>query len=423
ARGAVPRWLLLIALASLTPTGGLLVLAVTTLAMLAPRAAASWPRRVGVVLLGLALQATWVVPSVVHPGSGAVADDGIFALRAEGPWGPLVTALGTGGVWNQDATPLSRGTGLALLLTAAVLVLAGAGIGPLARSVGRATVGALVAGSAAGLLLAVASGWGPTSPAVSWLVATLPGGGLLRDSQKWLAPLVVLLAAAAPWGAVRLGRRLREPAPRVTLLVALLVLPVACLPDLTWGALGRLTSVPYPADWDQARAVLADSSLPGEVVSLPWAPLRRFGWNHDRPVLDPAPRYLPRTTLTAADLTVRHRGVLVTVVGDDPRAAQVSAALAAGKDLGPVLARLGVGWALVAADAAPPGQLPAGARAVLTGDDLRLYRLAATPVPQPRADGTTAVVVVDVLVLVLLAGAAAAAVRSRSGHRRKAEPA
>jgi hypothetical protein len=233
-----------------------------------------------------------------------------------------------------------------------------------------------------------------------------------------LAPLLILLAAAAPWGAVRIGQRLHGPAPRAAILVGLLILPIACLPDLGWGALGRLAPTTYPSDWGSAREVLSRSPLPGDVVSLPWSPLRRFDWNADRPVLDPAPRFLPRPTLAAGELTVRRAGELVTVAADDPRARQVDDALRRGEDLGPVLARLGVGWAFVTGQP-PPGELPPGSITVLAGPEVRLYRLASTPATHPVAAGRSAVLVADAVVVLVLLGAAAGAVRQSLGSARR----
>ena len=90
------------------PTGGLLVLAVTLRCCCGrPRSRAR--RRALALLGGAALQLPWVVPSLLHPA--AVGADGVdvFALRPEGPWGAVLTALGTGGVWNTDAVPAAGG--------------------------------------------------------------------------------------------------------------------------------------------------------------------------------------------------------------------------------------------------------------------------------------------------------------------------
>ena len=90
-----------------------------------------------VVLAGAALQLPWVVPSVLHPAAVGAAGVDVFALRAEGPWGSLLTALGTGGVWNADAVPGSRATVLAPVATLVLLALAVAGRRAVVELLGR----------------------------------------------------------------------------------------------------------------------------------------------------------------------------------------------------------------------------------------------------------------------------------------------
>ena len=415
--GAAYRWLLVLACASLTPSGGLLLLLVTTPVLLWRRGSAIRPRLV-FVALGLLLQLPWLVPAVVHPAPVVVGGAEIFALRSEG-FGVLLSALGTGGIWDAGSTPTSRGTALALALTVSVLVLAWIGRHAFASAVGRPVATALFVAAAVGLTLAVAGGWSVTSPLESWPVEHVPGAGLLRDGQKLLAPWLVLMAGSAGCGAAALGRRLaaRTGDRLVGVLVVLAagILPLALLPDLAWGAVGRLGSVDYPADWAQARAVLAEDPAPGDVVSLPWSAYRRFSWNVGRTVLDPAPRAMPRTVVVSGDLAVRHAGQVVVVPGDDPRAERIGAATDSPDRLARVLAAEGVGWVLVES-AGGTVTLPAGAMLVLSGDDLRLYRLRA-PEPPPELVGVVAVIAGDAAAVLVVLGCVTALVVARRRNR------
>lgn len=419
--GAAWRWLLWVGLASLTPTGGLLVLAVSVPVLLWASAAPRG-RRALVAVGGVVLQLPWALPSVLHPSAVGAEGVDVFALRPDGPWGALLTALGTGGIWNADAVPGSRSTVLAPLATLLLVGLAVAGRRAVVEVLGRPVALTLAIAAAVGLVVALLGSWELTRPVTGWVVESVPGGGLIRDGQKLLAPWLLLLSVASALGARRVARaaarRWRDASLRRVVLVAVLLLPLLTMPDLAWGALGRLASVDYPDDWAQARAVLAEDPAPGDVVSLPWSTFRRFEWNLGRTVLDPAPRAMPRTVVTDTSLVVRREGELVVVPGDDPRSTVIGQAVRAGVDLGPVLRAEGVGWALVAAGAGPV-QLPTGAALVVDGADLDLYRLAP-PEPAPPLSDVAPVLVADAIAVGLLLVAGVLAVvgrRSRgAGH-------
>jgi hypothetical protein len=107
--------------------------------------------------------------------------------------------------------------------------------------------------------------------------------------------------------------------------VLAVVAPLALLPSLAWGLLGRLDPVDYPEEWSAVRGVLADRELEGSVIVLPWEGFyRRYPWNDERAVLDPAPRFFPGTVLV--DDSVRLEAS--TLPAEDPRVQAVTEALA-----------------------------------------------------------------------------------------------
>jgi hypothetical protein len=404
--GGWPRLLLPLGVAALAPTGGLLAAAVA-LAVVGPGV-----RRRAVAAAAVAVfNAPWWVPALLQGGPGVSDDAGVaaFAARAENWSGTVGSLLGLGGVWNSDVVPASRGTALAPLLTAVVLALAAAGLRPLAAAWGRAVLLPVLALAGAGLLLAAAGSTPLTADLLAAAIRTVPGAGLLRDGQKWVALLALPLAPAAALGAARLATR---SAPgnggrgiRRAVLGMAVALPLVALPDLAWGGFGRLEPVHYPPDWAAVRTVLADDPRDGDVIALPYAAFRAFGWNGDRTGLDPAPRFFPRTVVTDDRLVV---GATV-LAGEDPRAAAARAALAPGAPLDDAALRgLGIGWVLV--ERGTPGpRLPALDRAqrVHAGEDLELYRLAGpvAAVPSPR---TAPVLLADLTALGLLLGVSAA---------------
>ena len=388
---ALPALVLLIGLGSLTPTGGVLVLLVSLPIAVGPRTLAGAPQRWATALVGLGLQLPWVVPAITASGSSGLGESGLsaFGLRSEGPWGALITALGTGGVWNAEAVPATRTAGLGVAGTAVVVALSVVGL-MRHRTVpvlGRSGTWVLLGTAVGGIALAVVGSVWPQGLAT--MFGDVPGAGLLRDGQKWLAPLALLLAVAAPVGAGALVERLRDPITRRTVIVVLLVLPVVVLPDLAWGVSGHLRTVTYPADWARVRSLLTATSAPGDVVVLPWGAFRQFSWNARRTSLDPAPRWLPRTSVVDDSLLVRDRdGSLITVPGESARATAVGLAVATGTALLPTLQREGIGFVLVEGETpgeVTPAQLRgltpayAGANVVL----LAVPTPAAAPQPPP----------------------------------------
>jgi hypothetical protein len=389
---AGPERVVLAALpAALTPTGSLLALLVVAAVLLpgprtpADRTAAAPRRTRWITLAGTAaLMLPWVVAGLVSPAGGrsdpaAVA---LFAMRSEGPGGLLGTIAGLGGIWNAQVTPASRSSVVALGVAALVTGLAVAGVRVLRGRWGGAGSGLMVCAGAC-TVVAVAGAVPGLDTVLRALVAAVPGAGLLRDGHKFLAPLALLLAVAAPLGVERalVMLRRRRPGPGVgpasaAVTLAAVLLPLVALPDLAWGALGRLEAVRYPAEWDAVAARVAGSE--GPLVTLPFGAFRSYAWNDGRISLDPADRYLDVPVVVDDALPVANGDGSVTVVdGEDPRAGAVRRALEAGRPL----AGVGVQWALV--QSGQPGTVPdralAGMRPVWTGPSLTLYE-AMSPV-------------------------------------------
>lgn len=168
--------------ASLTPTGAVVatVVAVAT--------ARSWASRIGMLGVGLAASVPWILPGMLHDGVGtSLAQSAVvYSPRAQQHVGTLGALLGLGGIWNAEAVPASREVGFALFGVVLFAVL-------------------VTAWRRCPTPLLVLSGIGLGIGVVSWLfpelmglvVANVPGGGLLRDSQKFVMlalPAYVALA-------------------------------------------------------------------------------------------------------------------------------------------------------------------------------------------------------------------------------------
>ena len=349
--GSAGRVVLASAVAAVGATGGLLAAGAVAVVAL-------WPgrperRHAPLVLAGVAaVNAPWVLAGLAHAGAATGAAEGVsaFAPRSEHWAGALVTLLGGGGIWNAGVVPGSRGAPMTPVLTACLLALAVTGLVHAARCADtRVWVGPVAVWAGGAMLVACLTLLPGGSVALSWLVESVPGGGLLRDGQKLVAPFVLATAVLAPCGAEALARG-RRPVVASAVATAVLLVPVAALPDLAWGAQGRLSPVEYPRGWAQARAVVAADGR-DSLVSLPFQSYRAFGWNASRPVLDPAGRYFPVPTVVDDTLVVAG----TPVPGEVRRAARVGAALEAGEPL----ADLGVRWLFV--DRSTPGEVPAAA--------------------------------------------------------------
>jgi len=407
---------LLLALAAAgcgSPAGGLLVGAVAVLV-------ACWPGGPRPVLSRLTRSAVpallvllpWALPSLLRPGGvpGDPAGLAAFAPRADTALGPVGSVLSLGGVWTADVAPPGRDALVLLPIAVLVLLAAAAGVRAGLRGPARPTLLALAAAAAAGLVLALA----PRLPGLDALaraaVAHLPGGGLLRDGQKYAAPYALLVALGLGLCADLALVRLPQARDRRVAAGLLLLAPVALVPALAWGAGGRLAPVGYPAPWLALRGQVAAG--PGAVLLLPWRAYRAPAWNGRRVLLDPAPRLLGRTVVTDDDLVLSDR----TVQGEDPVAARLDALVSGSDPLTRPLSDAGIGWVVVehgevgAEQAA--GRL-AGARLAVDGPVLALWQLpspARLVAPEPPA---VPVVAADVALAVLVLLAAAAAVWDR----------
>ncbi|MFN8127699.1 MAG: hypothetical protein U0R28_02770 [Candidatus Nanopelagicales bacterium] len=390
--------------AALVPTGGLIAALTAVPLALGFSSRLRVGARIAVVGLLPLFNAPWWLPALRSASAGVSDPLGlvVFGARADGPGGVLASVLGGGGVWNAAATLPSRGTWFMLLGLLTVLALAAYGL-PLMLRQARPEVLWLGVLGVLGVLWAWVSGVAADQGWAQQIVSALPGGGLLRDAQKWTVWWVLLLAICAPTGLRRLMAR-AEDVLRLFMAAALAILPIAMLPDLAAGAFGRLTPVSYPAAWDGLRQRLAEAPEPGDVISLPWSPFRRYAWNGSDVVLDPLPRYLTRTVVWDDDLPVTVEGRVVQVGGDDPRAHAVGQAIQSGRPLPDALAPLGIKWIVVQRDQPQASRTPdlRGAVRVWEQDRLELWRVEqAVTIVEPR---DPVVVGVDVLAALMLIG-------------------
>ena len=326
-----------IALAGLTPTGLILAATIAFAAALAP--GDGRPRAFcGAVSLAAATAAAlpWLVAPMLASGwADTTGAPGVtaFAARAEPGLGTLGSLASLGGMWNADAVPVSRTTLFALASAVVLLTIVAVGVPLLIRR--RIAVPLLIVAAAAVILPALMA-TGPGLAALEAVIRAMPGMGLLRDGQKWVALAMPGYAVAGAAAVVVLRPRVPAAATAAVYCAAL----VATLPDLTWGVGGRVTPVQYPPGWHAAAAII--NADPRPVAVLPVDSMRSFAWAGDAPVLDPLPRWVRADVLSTGDLTIAGR----TVPGEGARAREVQRLLVSGAGR-EQLAAAGVGWVVV----------------------------------------------------------------------------
>jgi hypothetical protein len=355
------------AFAGLTPTGLLLGAAVAVTCSLAPGQGRS-RRACAAVSLGIAMLAAlpWLVAAAVAGSLSSSQAEGVgaFAARAEPGLGTLFSLAGLGGIWNGQAVPGSRTTLFAVLATVVLLAVVAVGLPSALR---RPAAVPLLVLAAVAVVLPALMATGPGLAFVESTVRTLPGLGLVRDAQKWVALAMPGYAVAGAGVVVTLRRRGREEQrsagmPAVATAVACCLALLAVLPDLAWGVGGKVASVRYPQGWATAAALI--NADPRPVAVLPPDSMRNFAWAGAAPVLDPLPRWVSADVLATGDLVIGGR----TVPGEGERARVVQRLLTSGADAAEV-SHAGVGWVMVESGGAPLA-LPVAYR----DDDLTLYR-------------------------------------------------
>ncbi len=381
-----PVWPLLfwIALAGLTPTGLLLAAVIALATGLAPGDGRS---RTFCAVASLAAATTaalpWLVASAVAGGWAETANaSGVtaFAARAEPGLGTLGSLASLGGIWNAEAVPASRTTLFALVSAAALLTIVAVGVPLLSRRRGAVPLLVVAAVAVVGPALLAT---GPGLALLEAVTAAVPGLGVLRDGQKWVALAVPAYTLAGAAAVITLRPRIPAAATAAVCCAAL----VTTMPDLAWGVGGRVSPVRYPAGWSAAATVI--NADPRPVAVLPVDTMRRFEWAGDAPVLDPLPRWVRAEVFSTGDLTVAGR----TVLGEGSRAREIQRLLVSGADRGQ-LAAAGVGWVVV--EGPDPGlALPVSYR----DDDITVYFVGGQA---PRPPHRTAMLAAHAMWLGLL---------------------
>lgn len=419
---AVTAWL---GLASITPTGG--VLGVLAALVVGAGRAGGAGRTARLVAVCVLLQLPWLVPSLVG-GAAATSDPAgvdAFSAGAEGPGGVLTALVGLGGIWDAGSVPATRNSWWATVTAVVVVAALVAGRRVLVQVLGRGDAARLAWLGGAGLALALLSSVPGGGDLVRRLVEEVPGAGLLRDSQKFLAPFALLVTLAVGATVHRVVAAVGRHGVEVVAAVALVAvpLPLLLLPDAAASTWDTVRPVDYPAGLDRVAALVDAGPGQAAVATLPWRSYRAFRWGNGLVSSDPAVRWLDRDVVVDDDLLVGR----TRVRGEDLRSRALGLALRR-EGVAAALRGSRVTWALVYRDDPRASGLDlAGLRRVYADRDLALYRVPGVvgDEPGPAAAASVLVGVVDVLALlaVLAAVGCCVAARPRHGRTRAEDPA
>jgi hypothetical protein len=419
--GAMAALVLWLAAAAATgPYGGLFGASAALSVLAFPDRTSALPRRralLAALAAAVVVNLPWLLPSVLRPGgasSPAVAFD-LFRARSDSPLGLLGSVLSLGGLWRTDLAPPGRDTVAWVPAFLLILALALFGAWVLRQRWPRGAAAGLVWLSAAGLLLAVGVSLPGLGGAVLWIGRHAPGGGILRDGQKFVAPFALLLAVAFGLGVDRLTGRVERLPWRRVVAAALVALGAALAPTLAWGAGGRLFTSEYPVAWDRARAAIAADPRPGAMLVLPWHLHLPLSWNRGRVVANPALAYFTRQAVVSDALEVG----TVRLPPADNWAALADPVVRGGRPLAPELPRLGIRFVLLLhqSDWRSARPLVAGLATVIRTQELELFA-SGLPAPPPGLPKPPSAVVIlgDVAAAALVVWALAA--RARAGSLR-----
>jgi hypothetical protein len=284
-------------------------------------------------LVGLGVLATH--PSISPRGSVAVLTS--FGTRSDPSLGRSLGILAQQGFW-RSVVPRPRDDLDRFFPVIAGASIAAAGLGlVLARGTTRARLAASVAvAGVSGWVLAHGSA-GPFGSVYRAMFEHLPGFGVMREAQKWVALVSLGIAVGTGCLAAAIAR---TRVPRAAWAVVLI--PIALAPTLAWGLSDRIEPVHYPGSWAAVRS--ATDRVPGDIVALPWEQYPMSVITGDHTIANPAPAYFGSRIVTS-----RNPGV-DGLPGDKGRRAAIAGAVdaaradaAAGRPvrLGAALARLG----------------------------------------------------------------------------------
>jgi hypothetical protein len=325
----------------------------------------------------------WIVPSLLGAEGGRLGS-GDYIAYAPRPRSssilPYVFMLH--GFWRIEfVTPLQADKSLYLLT---FLPLAGAAFAGVMHATstprwGRAA-NALLVSCLVAAFLGMGRSFPVTEPLARFMFERVPGYGIFREPQKWVALVALGYAVFAGVGlelvAGRLGRWRAAAAHVVGVAV---VLPLIATRLMIWGFDGTIANSHFPTDWERVDEITATE--PGSILALPWNLYQPIGFAGERTIANPMPHYFRSDVVVSKEARLF---VADETRPSDPRDTYVQTIMNQRRnveDLGHLLAPLGIRFIALAhvADWSTYGFLERqdDLEPVFAGDEMTLYENTA----------------------------------------------
>ena len=325
----------------------------------------------------------WIAPSLLAEEGGRLGS-GDYLAYAPRPRSaailPYVFMLH--GFWRLEfTTPLQDGKVLYLLT---FLPLAGAAFAGVLHATAaprwRRPANALLVTCVVAAFLGMGRSFPLTEPVARFMFERVPGYGIFREPQKWVAMLALGYAVFAGVGLQLIAGRLDKLRAGARNVVGIaIVLPLVATHLMLWGFGGSIESSQFPSDWRRADEIT--SERPGNVLALPWNLYQPISFAGERTIANPMPQFFRSDVVVSKEARLF---VADETRPSDPRDAYVQAIMNKRRnveDLGHRLAPLGIRYIALAhvADWRTYGFLERqnDLELLFAGDDMTLYENSA----------------------------------------------
>jgi hypothetical protein len=325
----------------------------------------------------------WIAPSILAAEGGRLGS-GDYLAYAPRPRSaailPYVFMLH--GFWRLEfPTPLQDGKVLYLLAFLPLAAAAFAGVMHATAAAGwRRAANALLVSCLIAAVLGMGRSFPITEPLARFMYERVPGYGIFREPQKWVALLALGYAVFAAVGLELVAGRLARVKHAARNLVCIgVVLPLLATRLMLWGFGGSVENSQFPSDWQRGDEMTAEE--PGSILALPWNLYQPISFAGERTIANPMPQYFRSHVVVSKEARLF---VADETLPSDPRDSYVQAIMNRRRnveDFGHLVAPLGIRYIALAhvADWSTYRFLERqdDLESIFAGDDMTLYENAA----------------------------------------------